>query len=92
MSASTAGDAAFLACVREIADGVSAPNADAVDREARFPQETIDALRGMGHELVLRNENLSTSFFARPNGVSIDAAGVLRGGVFPFTPATAIGL
>jgi acyl-CoA dehydrogenase len=36
---------AFLAGVRRVADEVAAPNAQSVDREARFPRETIDALR-----------------------------------------------
>ena len=31
--------------VSRIAREVAHPNADAVDREARFPKETIDALR-----------------------------------------------
>jgi acyl-CoA dehydrogenase len=38
-------DQAFLDSIRRIADEIAAPNADAVDREARFPVETIDALR-----------------------------------------------
>ena len=38
-------DQAFLDGVRRIADEVAAPNADDVDRNARFPVETIDALR-----------------------------------------------
>jgi acyl-CoA dehydrogenase len=38
-------DQAFLAAVREIADTVAAAHADAVDREARFPHETVQALR-----------------------------------------------
>jgi acyl-CoA dehydrogenase len=38
-------DEAFLAAVAKIADDVAAPNADDVDRAARFPVETIDALR-----------------------------------------------
>ena len=38
-------DQAFLDAVRRIADEVAAPNADDVDREARFPIETVDALR-----------------------------------------------
>ena len=38
-------DAAFLAAVRNLADEISAPNADDVDRQARFPVESIDALR-----------------------------------------------
>jgi len=38
-------DATFLAAVRRIADDVAAPNAEDVDRRARFPVETIQALR-----------------------------------------------
>jgi len=38
-------DLAFLAAIRQIADDVAAPNADDVDRHARFPAEAIDALR-----------------------------------------------
>jgi acyl-CoA dehydrogenase len=38
-------DQAFLATIRRIADEVAAPNADDVDRNARFPSETIEALR-----------------------------------------------
>jgi acyl-CoA dehydrogenase len=38
-------DAMFLAAVRRIADDVAAPNAEDVDRRARFPVETIQALR-----------------------------------------------
>jgi acyl-CoA dehydrogenase len=41
-------DEAFLAGVRRIADDVAAPQADAVDREARFPAATVDALRAEG--------------------------------------------
>ena len=41
-------DQAFLDTVKRIADEVAAPNADAVDREARFPVETLDALRAEG--------------------------------------------
>ena len=45
MSVSIDQDQAFLDAVRRIADEVAAPNADSVDREARFPIETIEALR-----------------------------------------------
>jgi acyl-CoA dehydrogenase len=38
-------DQAFLAAVRAIAEDVAAPNADDVDRLARFPVETVQALR-----------------------------------------------
>jgi acyl-CoA dehydrogenase len=38
-------DQEFLAGIRRIADEVAAPNADDVDRQARFPVESVDALR-----------------------------------------------
>jgi acyl-CoA dehydrogenase len=38
-------DQEFLRAVSRVADEVAAPNADDVDRNARFPVETIDALR-----------------------------------------------
>ncbi len=41
-------DQAFLAGVVRIADEVAAPNADDVDRDARFPAETLAALREQG--------------------------------------------
>lgn len=48
MSVSVGHAQAFLDAVRAVADDVAAPNADEVDREARFPVETIDALRAQG--------------------------------------------
>jgi acyl-CoA dehydrogenase len=45
MSITVDRDQAFLAAVRHVADEYAAPHADAVDREARFPSETIAALR-----------------------------------------------
>ncbi|HTA13090.1 MAG TPA: acyl-CoA dehydrogenase family protein [Solirubrobacteraceae bacterium] len=45
MSVSVDRDQAFLSAVCRIADEYAAPNATAVDREARFPAETIEALR-----------------------------------------------
>jgi acyl-CoA dehydrogenase len=41
-------DLAFLQSVTQIADDVATPNAASVDRDARFPVETIDALRAVG--------------------------------------------
>jgi acyl-CoA dehydrogenase len=45
VSVSVDRDQAFLDAVRRVADEIAAPNADAVDRDARFPAETIEALR-----------------------------------------------
>ncbi len=41
-------DQAFLTAVRSVADEVAATHADAVDRDARFPQEAVAALREAG--------------------------------------------
>jgi acyl-CoA dehydrogenase len=48
MSVTVDRDQAFLDTVKLIATDVAAANADSVDREARFPSETIDALRAAG--------------------------------------------
>ena len=45
MTARSAADEAFLAAIRTIAQEIAGPNADDVDRNARFPAETIAALR-----------------------------------------------
>jgi acyl-CoA dehydrogenase len=44
-TAVASADQELLNEVRRIATEVAAPNADEVDREARFPQEAVDALR-----------------------------------------------
>jgi alkylation response protein AidB-like acyl-CoA dehydrogenase len=38
-------DQAFLDGIRSIAEDVAAPHAEVVDRDARFPRQTLDALR-----------------------------------------------
>jgi acyl-CoA dehydrogenase len=48
VSISVDRDQAFLETVRRVADEVAAPNADSVDRDARFPIETIEGLRAEG--------------------------------------------
>ncbi len=45
MSVAIASDQAFLDAVQRIARDVAGPNADDVDRNARFPAETLQALR-----------------------------------------------
>ena len=80
-----------------IQPAISAPRIHSEGRASevstRIPEEVRNALRALGHEVVEREESLSTNFFARPNGVMIDQkSGELRGGVFPFTPATAVGV
>ncbi len=48
MSLAVEIDRDFLTTIRRIADEVAAPNADDVDRNARFPTEAVDALRAAG--------------------------------------------
>ena len=48
MNVATDVDANFIDSVRTIAQGVAAENADDVDRDARFPRESIDALKSSG--------------------------------------------
>jgi acyl-CoA dehydrogenase len=45
MTVAVERDQEFLAAVRRVADEVAAVHADAVDRDARFPVEAVDALR-----------------------------------------------
>jgi len=47
MSVTVDTDVTFLTDIRRIADEIAAQNADSVDREARFPIESVDALREM---------------------------------------------
>ncbi|MBI3977207.1 MAG: gamma-glutamyltransferase [Chloroflexi bacterium] len=95
---------AVLQCILNAADfglgmqaAISAPRVHCEGRVAsisnRFPPAVAEGLRRLGHELVVNEDNLSTNFFARPNGVMIDpVTGDLRGGVFQYTPATAVGV
>jgi acyl-CoA dehydrogenase len=48
MSVTVDRDAAFVAGVRRIAEEVAGPSSEEVDRDARFPVETLDALRAEG--------------------------------------------
>ncbi len=48
MSVLAPPEQAFLTEIRRIADEVAAPHAIEVDREARFPAETVQALRDVG--------------------------------------------
>ena len=48
MSATTGQKQTFLDGIRRIAAEIAAPAADEVDRDARFPHETVDELRAVG--------------------------------------------
>ena len=67
MSIAIDRDQAFLAGIRRIADEASAPNADDVDRNARFPAESVDALKAAGALSALIPEELGGG------GVSFEA-------------------
>lgn len=78
-------------------EAVSAPRVHSEGPETevstRFPAQVRAGLRELGHRLVEREDSLAEMHFARPNGVAVNAAtGRLHGGVFQFTPATAIGI
>jgi gamma-glutamyltranspeptidase / glutathione hydrolase len=61
--------------------------------DSRLEPHALDALRELGHDLVVQTETVATSYFGRPNGVVVDeVAGVVRGGVSPFKPYYAVGL
>jgi acyl-CoA dehydrogenase len=60
-------DQEFVAALRRIADDVAGGHADEVDRDARFPRETVDALRDVGALGALVPERLGGG------GVSLEA-------------------
>lgn len=54
-------------------------------------EEVLDQLKAMGHQVQPRTDGFNAASFARPSGIRIDSdTGTLRGGVFQYTPATAI--
>ncbi|EKF20470.1 gamma-glutamyltransferase [Nitratireductor pacificus] len=60
--------------------------------DSRVTADTVDALRDLGHEVLIREETFSSSYFGRPNGILIDERNVLQAGVNVLKPAMAIGL
>ena len=61
--------------------------------DVRLPADVIQALRHVGHEVVLREETFLSSYFARPNGILVDREnGTLRSGVEPYKMSTAVGI
>ena len=67
MSLTVDRDLTFVETLRRIADDVAGQHADAVDRDARFPREAIDALREAGALSALAPEMLGGA------GVSVEA-------------------
>jgi gamma-glutamyltranspeptidase/glutathione hydrolase len=59
----------------------------------RYPTATVAGLERLGHQLLRREDSLAEMHFARPSGIAIDqTTGRRQGGVFQFTPATALGV
>jgi gamma-glutamyltranspeptidase/glutathione hydrolase len=76
---------------------ISAPRAHSegpvTEISTRFGAEMLDALAALGHSIQPREDSLSESHFARPSGIRVDATdGTLRGGVFQYSPAMAVGV
>jgi gamma-glutamyltranspeptidase/glutathione hydrolase len=64
-----------------------------VDVDSRLPERVLEGLADRGHDLIVREETPAQGNFSRPNGIMVDPdTGVLRGGVTPFGPATAVGI
>ncbi len=80
-----------------VADAVAAPRIHSEDAityaDSRLPAETLEALRGFGQQVQPLEETYAASNFGRVVAILVDeAAGLLRGGVHVWQPATAIGL
>lgn len=64
---------------------------DMVILDARYPAETAETLRAMGHHVETRREGLTTFEFGNACGI-VRSAGFLRSGVNPFQMTMAAGL
>ena len=59
----------------------------------RFRGPVIEGLHALGHRVTVCEDDLGGGQFARPSGIMVDdGSGEVRGGVFQFTPATAVGI
>ena len=52
----------------------------------------IAGLESLGHELTVISETIGAAEFARPNAIHIGDDGMLRSGLFPYSPTTAVGI
>ena len=52
----------------------------------------IAGLESLGHELTVISETIGAAEFARPNAIHIGDDGLLRSGLFPYSPTTAVGI
>lgn len=72
---------------------LESPRFDASTRQliasSRFPQATLDRLRGLGHDVMTRDETLLTGDFASPVAILRDEDGTISGAADPwYFPAT----
>lgn len=58
--------------------------------DARYPERTRTELGLMGHDVVVKDETISSVWFAKPNAILIDGE-ALRAGVNRLKPSTAVG-
>lgn len=82
---------------RGIQESISAPRVHAEgptsEVSEHFPDEVIRHLERIGHNVLPREEGVNSYHFARPTGILIDGqTGKLHGGVFQYTPATAVAI
>jgi gamma-glutamyltranspeptidase / glutathione hydrolase len=82
---------------RGMQESISAPRVHAEGPTSevsdRFGTEVLDHLQTIGHNVEPRSEGINGAAFARPSGIRINPdSGRLEGGVFQYTPATAIAI
>jgi len=75
---------------------IAAPRIDCSGKEtladARLPDEVVEALAKMGHNMQVATETFAGGFFSRPVGILIHPeTGRLHGGADIFRPSTAVG-
>lgn len=74
---------------------VSFPRIDFVGNkvilDGRFEEKVLRQLRDFGHDVEIRNEDLSTFEFGNPSVLMRDEGGIVTGGVNPFQATTAVG-
>ncbi len=60
--------------------------------ESHFSQELVEGLRARGHEVLVKEEGLLSSWFGRPSGIHVDSeSGCFRGGMEPYRVGIALG-
>ncbi|MGC4105610.1 MAG: gamma-glutamyltransferase [Thermomicrobiales bacterium] len=77
----------------DVHPALESPRIDASTRQliasGRFPQETLDRLAALGHDVVTRDETLLTGDFASPVAILRDEDGTISGAADPwYFPAT----